>query len=731
MGKKSKSETRKNKKCEKPKKTKKNRSHQTKRKSLESNSLKSSTLKKKITKKKNLLIPLNTMNIKPKKEINKMTIEELKEFASEFDLNPQVNYKILYFLKEKKSSNEFEKYIGKYKYTLDFQDAHRLSAFNVNDVKLILGEFNENFPNNSIKGIKNIVSLSKLKLFNFLSYLLKFKQNPSAKTTIQNVKNQILKYANSETLIFKVPNRFGNIELQFYTYLTMLINYFISEIVNNDDDINGMIIEHNKIDYTSSSKEQIYFDWNTKKKGKSIDIDLTDFYERKEKLESILEINKSDDQNMNIISTHSKKKKDIKNIIPRFFHECSKLYFFNDRIFEMLDESDEIILKKIRFIFYIMKFKNITNMQILSCYSNCLKSNYTKEEIENSCIYLKNLKGIKEFNLSYSNINYNFINSLENPFIFNSLFYSFPTLLEKNILQNSKELYNNFKNYIKYIYSSEIMKDIYYLCPESNDFVYPLDKEEFVNEIFDYTIFAPLDISILHGYTQKEIPEIIIAVNLEKENPEETDLSKIICELSQILNTTIHEQAKHYIKSLIFYNSFRFNIKKRINSNLYDYEEENKFIRGILQKYDKKQNYNNLSIDGGEKAEIYLYGTILKKIYFPQAFELFKFSNWKRTIWEHIDKFQNNKKLTEGIVSKDISNDEDLCDFLKNFIFKFMKIFNKHKKNVNNKFIVFNTNASANKLSKNDGIIESNNTIILDFNECLIIQRNKLRDASC
>ena len=127
------------------------------------------------------------------------------------------------------------------------------------------------------------------------------------------------------------------------------------------------------------------------------------------------------------------------------------------------------------------------------------------------------------------------------------------------------------------------MKDIYYLCPESNDFVYPLDKEEFVNEIFDYTTFAPLDVSILHGYTQKEIPEIIIAVNLEKENPNETDLSKIICELSQILNATIHEQVKHYIKSLIFYNSFRFNIKKRINSNLYDYEEENKFIRGILQ----------------------------------------------------------------------------------------------------------------------------------------------------
>ena len=129
-----------------------------------------------------------------------------------------------------------------------------------------------------------------------------------------------------------------------------------------------------------------------------------------------------------------------------------------------------------------------------------------------------------------------------------------------------------------------------------------------------------------------------------------------------------------------------------------------------------------------------MYGKILKKIYFPQAFELFKFSNWKRTIWEHIENFQNvnhYKKLTESIVCKDISNDEDLCDFLKNFIFKFMEIVNKDEINVNNKVVVFDTNASANKVVKYDDNIESNNKIIFNFNECLIIPRNKFRDASC
>ena len=32
------------------------------------------------------------MNIKPKKDIRKMTVEELMKFISDFDLNPQANY---------------------------------------------------------------------------------------------------------------------------------------------------------------------------------------------------------------------------------------------------------------------------------------------------------------------------------------------------------------------------------------------------------------------------------------------------------------------------------------------------------------------------------------------------------------------------------------------------------------------------------------------------------------
>lgn len=107
------------------------------------------------------------------------------------------------------------------------------------------------------------------------------------------------------------------------------------------------------------------------------------------------------------------------------------------------------------------------------------------------------------------------------------------------------------------------MKDIYYLSSEFNEFAYPLEDDEFFNEMLEYTFFVPFDGRILGGYTQKEISEVLISVYILKEYPKDIDISEIICELSQIINTCLHEKAKHYLKSLIFYNSFRFGIKKK------------------------------------------------------------------------------------------------------------------------------------------------------------------------
>ena len=88
---------------------------------------------------------------------------------------------------------------------------------------------------------------------------------------IENVYLKIQNYSNPTTLLFKVPNRFGNIELKYYTLLTFFINFLTLEIRKNISNSNNIIIqneenEENEIDINSTSDAQIYFNFYQKKK---------------------------------------------------------------------------------------------------------------------------------------------------------------------------------------------------------------------------------------------------------------------------------------------------------------------------------------------------------------------------------------------------------------------------------------------------------------------------------
>ena len=248
--------------------------------------------------------------------------------------------------------------------------------------------------------------------------------------------------------------------------------------------------------------------------------------------------------------------------------------------------------------------------------SSCLKINkYSKEEIQQkeNC-FNRQLKlnlqknNYKEVVLQY--INTDFKNIYNNPFISTAIYYSFPNLIKQNILEKDKELYESFKEYLKHIYSSQLIKDIYYLSPEFKDFAYPFEDKELLNhspkkcntkkenlyELFESTSFFPFPHYNLMGFTQKEIPEIIIPVNLDKKNNYSNDFSDIVCQLSQTLNTCIHEQLKHYIKALIYYNSIQLGLISRMNSDLFEINEERKLIKQKLIDYGLEliDSYSNI-----------------------------------------------------------------------------------------------------------------------------------------
>ena len=116
-----------------------------------------------------------------------------------------------------------------------------------------------------------------------------------------------------------------------------------------------------------------------------------------------------------------------------------------------------------------------------------------------------------------SNIQSQFESNNKNPFYYNSKYFAYPLLLEKNLIQTDEEILKSFKIFLKQVYNSKLIKDIYYISYEFNDFLYPLEDDEIFNELFDLTNFLPFTNETIMGFTQKEIPEVLIPVNLNKQ----------------------------------------------------------------------------------------------------------------------------------------------------------------------------------------------------------------------
>jgi hypothetical protein len=516
-------------------------------------------------------------------------------------------------------------YIDKYKYTLDFKDAIDLKCIDKEELKSTFDEFNKynNYFNLGLIPIDSIVkinSFSKIKVFNILLFLI---SNESIFKEPEEIEPKILSHSIPQSLIFKVPNRFGNTELQYYFYLIMIVNFLLPDKFG---------VEYEKDLSSSPKKKSVFFEFCTPQKPLEEEINLEKINERKKSLDEYLAgietVEKTLAKKKNI-----SKQKDIKNHINDKIELFRK---FKNRIYEIIRlKNDEEILKSIRFLILLIIFYKGDDPNLfvlLECFKD---NNYTSYEIETieSNLNEKTKKIYKKNNykdIVLSNIQSQFESNNKNPFYYNSKYFAYPLLLEKNLIQTDEEILKSFKIFLKQVYNSKLIKDIYYISYEFNDFLYPLEDDEIFNELFDLTNFLPFTNETIMGFTRKEIPEVLIPVNLNKQEPSAEDFSEIVCHLAQILNTCIHEHIKHYIKALIFYNSFPLGKKKRIFSDLLEINEERKIVNKILKK--NKNEYASVELDGGEKAEVFMYGNLLKKIYFGQALELFKNNNWDKTI---------------------------------------------------------------------------------------------------
>ena len=649
-------------------------------------------------KEKKIVVSFKRLNtIIDEETIKNSSFEDLKIISSNFDINPIVNFKLLSILKQK-SKEEYNKYISKYKYTLNYKDAKKLKCFS-NDEKDILKELKSNYKDK----IPEINSLSKIKLFSFLFYINNLEcnfshtENNYYKNITEKIKEKIISFSSEKDLNFKIPNNYGNYELQYYTYLNLFVNYFSEKLdqkrKNNENiDIKEIINESN----------ELFFDWDKRSYGNKEIIDITEFELNKNKLkefiqESIHKNKKKNKNGINIEKSNDKSNKINKNEEQRKYRKilCNfidrnvkKLKKFEKEIYYLFKQeiNDEKIIKNIEFIYYYLLFTK-EGCELYNSYPNCLLNNpsikndkYIDRFYQFVLINNKNSEeSIKNDELTFYNLDSFFENKKDNPFCNRAKYFNYPTLLKKNIFQTNQDIYNNFKESLKNIYKSKLLEEIFYLTPEFNEFKYPLKDEEILNEMIENTIFLPYDQEELHGYTQKQFSKIYISTNIFQKEYSKEDISKIVVDIGFLFNTLIYEQFNNYLKVLLYYNSFRFREKKRLCKGSSEYKQNQFFIDNLSIIFSK---YKNMIIkpiiDRGYMTEVYLYGIILYKLSFSEALKMHDKSTWNLSVLEHLKEFNKNNKAILKVHDENLDNilkNKNLSNFIKDIFIQFNKYY--------------------------------------------------------
>ena len=507
------------------------------------------------------------------------------------------------------------------------------------------------------------------------------------------------------------------------------LDYFPQIINNNDDDFALVDLK----DFEKRKNELFNFvEDNTK-----LEEDILEDIENKNPISQTIEL----DEDKYLENKKEVEEAPKKNEYLTFLKKLEYFTVFEKAIINIFfkgknnKEDEEEILEKLKFIYFyivlILRNKKPPATELVNAF---YMQNNTYDN-KRFIIYQDKIKELfgdsNKLLLQNIKIAGDFFKRINNPFIDNYLAFPFPTLFHKNFLEYDQEVYCEFLKYLKYIYQSILMRDIYYLCPEFNDFAYPFENDNILNEMFNNTYFIPCYSKKLYGYTQKNLISIFIPTMIEESDRD--CLENFIIRLGFILNTTIHEQLKHYIKALIFFNSFKFGIKNHIESDEDLDNEENIFLNGLMKKRERRKKKISLNgKDGGHRAEILLYGQVLERLSCIQGLKMFYKSTWNTSIQKHFSDFNENYgigKKNKQLIDVDyifelkkVFEDDDVCPFFQKLLQKFIEC-----KKIKDKKMLINLLYTANKKPEN---IEDKFGLIINLNFEKHIKRSNIKDYS-
>ena len=523
-------------------------------------------------------------------------IPDLIKYCESIGINAESNYELLTKLVII-DFNLFLKYYSKYQFTLEIRQRKEIQKL-IKDFELS-SMIKNNFIKSDLKSIRELF----LKVCDFI---INIKLNE--KDCLKKLKNEIISIGVfiEDDLDFLFPVNFGNIELKFNKLIIDVLFFIFGK---NMGKINSL--ENNKKDLIKTKislfkKMKLFF----QKSG---------LY---------------DDETLFKISD--------------YLINCYYIYFEVDDSLKNFDNLEKIItcclpfeldtavnfIEKYKYFSYDVEFK-IENITLNKYYtSNLTKDSKIKLSFDKKIIEVKaedvnwNLKHNMFFQLLKSD-NFTFC-------------FRFPKLSEINYIYINNDIRNNYKALFRKILKSKIMEQCMNIDSDTNNFNYPFNDDNIIQELEDHTLFVPFPAKKFYGYSDKKSFTIFLNSYINT-----SDLKSIFIDFDNLLKSEFHE-IKNIYRLYMHINDSKISLRtpeiKRktlltnefLKNNLPLLNENKNNLEEIYKERLISKNEND-SLDYGDILEFAMNGD-KQEVFFIKG-SLFRLTekNWEKEPKEFFD----------------------------------------------------------------------------------------------
>ena len=641
-------------------------------------------------------------------------LENLKNKAKKYDINPDLNYAIMKKILNKKNMNKND--------INSFYDFYRnyIQTLFYDQKKDIIDEINKTKNKKLKEKITKIFKLNKKSFVDSYFDIMKKLYDTANKSDLNNkidydkILDLFLKDYYVDNYEINIPLIYGTNELIFAGLINNLYHRFfidkkIEEIdIEDIDTLTGfanypkLIIKKirstNEDDSSDSSK---YIDINIEEElpQEKIKINPNKFNSKLEFIKPFLKkiISKDFKEIFNLMKIKEENSSNAYKVKPKMNSLVFHLLFF-ELIFHIYNiYNDEQYISKFnhRFFFETREEKiiffnemNEIENEIIIVNEKGEKIKETKD-IENKLYDIYNAKNLKE-KIKFNPFDY-ILSEISDVKNFKDLkkklesieYFSLNKFYQENRLFENNKIDSLFKNNIREMLSSEAISELFSQYANFNDYNCPYsgDKEDgFIKQTFDIIFYFPIPFKKISGFTYKKFGLIFISNNNRFEKILKSNVQKIENEqFFQIINKMsffkvvhIHEIISHYSCTIIHSNNNNIPINTPPNT-LMDYEP--------MEKYSEIA----LNHDGGDKGECIMFGNKIKYIYTNGALYIINNNNYNNNLKEFRNEFIKKNIFKKGDIF-DFSVESEKNQLIKEFIRQFFGTKNNQKSIKLNKY---------------------------------------------